>query len=402
MTNRIDPEKTSFLLKSPQFIAWRLNPSTELEEYWETYIENNPEDLDSLTHAIELFTHGIQHHSIPLAESDKVELYERINDSITHKKRQKKKNIFYSFLTTAAAIATLFFVLPLNKGVDEQINEYTDALIIKELPAQNIQLISGDKIVEFESNTNFSISKDAEISSSGEQGNNVLIPQTDQKKDVKNTIIVPYGKQSVLILADGSKLWLNAGTRVTFPTEFTGKTREISIVGEIYADVISNPSKPFIVHSPNTSVKVHGTEFNFSDYGEKLNNTEVVLVSGKVEILSDKKESLFLEPKDLYKKTGDKETISHNINLLEYTSWTNNLLIVKQKDIYEIFKYLERYYNVTFDNLGAIEKIQRSCSGKLFLSENIDDTMKGLAVLAKIQYEQNGKTIYINNKKYVE
>lgn len=391
MANKQNLKNVSYFLNSPQFVEWRLYPSAELEEYWSLYIEQYPEQKEILNQAIKKFEEVVHLSPSALSEKKKSNLYERISASVESVENKKgRKKIYYYLLASVAIVAILLLTIPFNKFMVE--TEDYQALVIEELPSENIRLVVGDQVVEFDSNTTFEVSEKNGISTSNKEGSNVLF--AEQKKEVRNTIIVPHGKQSVLVLADGTKLWLNAGTQVTFPTEFVGNRREINVVGEIYADVVSNPAKPFVVHTTNTSVQVHGTTFNVSDYG-KDGYTEVVLVEGKVEVKSGE-ESVFLEPRDLYRKDMTGTAITHNVDLSHYISWKESLLVVHQKNVYDLFKYLERYYNVKFDNIEVVKKTKRTCTGKLFLSENLDDTMKALSVLAKIEYEQNGKTIYIN------
>ena len=88
-----------------------------------------------------------------------------------------------------------------------------------------------------------------------------------------NRIVVPYGKRSNITLADGSKVWLNSGTQLDFPTTFTGSTREINVNGEIYIEVKENKDIPFIVNTNNMSINVYGTSFNVTAYENNSPNS---------------------------------------------------------------------------------------------------------------------------------
>ncbi len=92
---------------------------------------------------------------------------------------------------------------------------------------------------------------------------------------------VPYGETSELILADGTKLHLNSGSRVTYPTSFNGEERQIFVEGEVLAEVAKNPEQPFVVHTEDMDVRVLGTSFNLKSY---MNSdcVEVFLIEGRV------------------------------------------------------------------------------------------------------------------------
>ena len=98
-----------------------------------------------------------------------------------------------------------------------------------------------------------------------------------------NTLIVPYGKRSQLQLADGSKVWLNSGSKLVYPVTFEGKRREVYIEGEAIFDVAHNAKQPFIVLSKDHEIEVLGTLFNVSNYldDESISTT---LKNGSVQI----------------------------------------------------------------------------------------------------------------------
>ncbi len=95
-------------------------------------------------------------------------------------------------------------------------------------------------------------------------------------------VSVPYGETSELVLADGTKLFLNSGSRVTYPTVFTGGERKIFVEGEILANVAKNPDQPFIAHTENINVRVLGTTFNLKAY-KNSDCVEVFLIEGRVQ-----------------------------------------------------------------------------------------------------------------------
>ena len=135
------------------------------------------------------------------------------------------------------------------------------------------------------------------------------------------------GETNWISLADGTKLWLNSGTRVIYPSSFNGDTRNIFIDGEIYAEVTSDKSKPFIVSSSGINVKVHGTQFSVKSFAGR-ENVEVVLISGSITMEDEKAENNFqrtLLPGEFVRYNTEIGTVeNYNISPDTYGAWRNN------------------------------------------------------------------------------
>ena len=124
---------------------------------------------------------------------------------------------------------------------------------------------------------------------------------------------VPYGEITSLTLPDGTHLHLNSGSRITYPSAFTGKERRIFVDGEIFADVAKDPHKPFIIRSGDVGIRVLGTKFNFKSY-TNTDCIELLLVDGAVQFDIDtdtRKQQLRMEPGDLVLY----DRVSNDINL---------------------------------------------------------------------------------------
>lgn len=100
--------------------------------------------------------------------------------------------------------------------------------------------------------------------------------------------ITPKGKRSKISLPDGSQVWLNADSKLTYTEDFGEKKRELSLTGEAFFDVVKNPDKPFIIHVDKASVRVLGTSFNVKSYSSDA-SIETSVVSGKVAFIQQKK-----------------------------------------------------------------------------------------------------------------
>ena len=221
---------------------------------------------------------------------------------------------------------------------------------------------------------------------------------TDTEKRVEvnniqtNKLIVPDGKRSFLILADGSKVWINSGTELEFPTKFSGKTREIMVSGEIYIDVVQSAKQPFIVRTPDLDVQVFGTRFNVSAYASDKTSA-VVLVNGKVEVKTKDDRSIRMNPNEMVEfRNGNMN--KENVDVSLYTSWVEGVFIFNRTPVSELFKKVGRYYNVSFENVESDKRI----TGKLYLSENLHDVISSISLLTGKKYMIEGNIIKVINK----
>ena len=212
-----------------------------------------------------------------------------------------------------------------------------------------------------------------------------------------NQLIIPYGKTSEVILSDGTKVFLNAGSRLVFPENFKGKTREVFLIGEAYFDVKHDQNHPFIVQLSDLRVKVLGTKFNISAYAAD-NVIETVLAEGKVAMernnagLFERATELVPDQMASFDRTT-KETNVKAVNVNNYTLWTKGLLQFENTDLNRITKRLERYYNIKIEFaqplLGGLR-----ISGKLELKEDQDEICNRIARAASVNIVKKGKSLY--------
>ncbi len=145
-----------------------------------------------------------------------------------------------------------------------------------------------------------------------------------------------------ITLADGSKVWLNSTSRIDFPFEFSAKTREITINGEAYLEIAKNSAKPFIVHLPNGSVKVLGTEFNVNTYDSNM--IKISLIEGAVSF-EGRKESILLKPGFQAVSTPGKD-YTQTFDSFKTLSWRDGIHYFDESPLSEIIKVIPRWYNV--------------------------------------------------------
>lgn len=169
---------------------------------------------------------------------------------------------------------------------------------------------------------------------------------------VQNVITTPPTLRSVFTLPDGTKVWMNGNTTITYPTFFKSKERLVELNGEAYFEVAHNKQKPFIVKSGKMLVEAVGTKFNLLSFtGDE--KQETLLTEGKVNILIEKGNERIvlgsLNPNQMAVFNSEKNCFKiKTVNPEKYTAWKDGQIIFKNDVISDVIKRLERWYNVEF------------------------------------------------------
>lgn len=214
---------------------------------------------------------------------------------------------------------------------------------------------------------------------------------------VFNTVTIPKGGEYSLILADGSKVWLNSETSIKFPIKFTGNTREVFLNGEAYFDVKKDASKAFIVRNEKADVKVLGTSFNLMSYKNEK-KAEITLVSGKVEICKGKHVKTIVPGQQA--KIGE-ETGEITVNKVDthfYTAWREGAFYFDNTKLYDLTVRLSRWYNVEFFFEDSSLKDLRF-SGGVTKYRSIDYLLDLIAKTNQVEFKIKEKAIWISHRK---
>lgn len=243
-----------------------------------------------------------------------------------------------------------------------------------------------------------------------------------------NEISVKPGAKTSLKLPDGSRVWVNSDSKLSYPEAFQGITREVFLEGEAYFDVVKDPAHPFIVHTSGIDVKVLGTAFNVKAY-ESEPTIEATLVHGMIEVSKvnhPNTSKVILKPHEklIFNKYAigknaekDMRVSDRNALLLENarpaiiiaplpksiadsaiieTSWVYNRLSFEEEKLEDLAVKMERWFNVkiTFNN----ESIKTYRLTGSFQDETIEEALKELQYLVSFSYKLNGKEVIINRK----
>lgn len=212
------------------------------------------------------------------------------------------------------------------------------------------------------------------------------------------TLENPLGMKSSVILPDGSKVTLNAGSTLTYPNAFTEKERKVRIKGEGYFEIAHDSGHPFIVHTDGIQVRVLGTKFNVKAY-EDESNIEVTLTEGSVLVgVDNSKSSLKIEPTQQvrFDKT-QKNLVKLDINLNHYTAWKDGKFYFNGITFDNIARQLERKFNVQIKTNS--EKLKNTIfTGDFVRGENLEQILRVITMDKRIKYQIEGDQVYIGEK----
>lgn len=166
--------------------------------------------------------------------------------------------------------------------------------------------------------------------------------KTPQAEVIYNTLKILRGKRFKMQLSDGTLVWLNADSEITFPSSFDGKERKVLAKGELFFDVTEDESHPFIVETPTGNIRVLGTAFNVQCYKAEVPMT--TLVRGKI-AYSFGKDSVILTPGQQCRVEDNKLSV-REVDTYEYVSWIDEVLVFKDKELDEILSTLSRLYDI--------------------------------------------------------
>lgn len=315
--------------------------------------------------------------------------YRRIESQISTKSKVKYLNLLkYAAIFVGILTVTYFVNRTTNTASNEKLT-IVSADIILQTPDNNSKIIQEEGTEEL---------KDKVGNIFGIQNGNQLTytNQSTQKELVYNTIIVPFGKKFKLVLSDGTKVDLNAGTSLKYPVNFIeGVTRDVFLTGEAFFDVAHDKKHPFIVHTDKLGVTVLGTKFNVNSYTDEA-ATDVTLIEGSVRLNTDTNlnNSVLLQPG--FKGgviDGSSKIEVQKVNTSLYTAWIHGELVIRNLPFKQIIKRLERQYNVNIKNEN--QSLDREKFNASFKNQSIENILIYFSETHKIEYQIKNNEIII-------
>lgn len=324
-----------------EFVSWvKQADRAELEAAWQLYTEldaDNPE-----------------HEAPPVAFR---EALERRLDQADRPVRIHRTRWYAAaaVLVATAGLATFFLV----NHEDKPANQSTPLIAKIDLPPGGNKAtltLSGGTTIALDDIPNGKLAMENGVNIQKNADGQLLYSVTgaNGKTDelIYNTISTPKGGQYQVSLPDGSLVWLNAASSLSFPVNFTGKERKVSITGEAYFDIKKNKEQPFIVQSGNQEVEVLGTEFNINSYLPGSIRTS--LLEGSVRVINTNSHRQVILQPGKQAVLNNQEITTNGFNADNVTSWRKGLFSYTNASLNTVMNDFERWYDVEVVYAGSI------------------------------------------------
>jgi len=374
----------------------------ELELLFNYFETADPEELKAHI-LMELQTPG-DDSSPDEKEAERLGIVQQLIKKQINARSHKYRRLFYRIV--AAAILLISFSVGINfiwhKSHNQPIlaDNHKSNKISPGLKQATLTLANGKKIIltnsmagtlALQGNTSIQINK-----------NTGIVYKVNKPGPVNsvsyNTLTTARGEQSPypLILPDGSKVWLNAASSITFPTAFTGPFRIVKISGEAYFEVVHNNNFPFEVITEKTEIKDMGTHFNVRSYSDDSGIVTTLLEgSVKVSDLSSGKSSVLVPGQQSRLNKGSHDITIEEANIDEVMAWKNGYFMFDNQRISSIMKSISRWYDVEIDynNFNNTERF----GGTFSRSSNLADILNNLSSLGKVHFKIDKRKIVVSN-----
>lgn len=378
------------LLEDDFFRESFFTPTLESQSFWKEWMEKDEVLAEEIIRANTILR-SIPYRKRVFAPNQKDLLWKRIN-ATNHNKR-----LFRYWYSSVVAMAALLFTIAGFYYANDDLTAI-EKVQKPEQQAETIQLILANEktmdIAEEDARLQYSKNGELHINTQKVETSSSAADVSRKKAPVYNQLIVPAAKRSFLELADGSRIWVNANTRVVYPVTFEDKEREIYVDGEIYIEVSPDKERPFTVKSKKMDIRVLGTKFNVSAYEEKW-EVSVVLVAGKVNVRTDNRTESVLEPSD--RLAYEKGSIDiRKVNVENYISWKDGFYTFDNECFSIVLDKLSAYYGkkISYNaEAGALR-----CSGSLNLGEDMVKVLTGLESTMPVVFTIESECISVSVK----
>lgn len=342
------------------------------------------------------------------AETDEAiqeRIYNRLSASISQKEKVKR---LFPLKAIAAAAAILLIVASGFLYLDNRLSHRSRPLTAVSADTTTMRhdiAPGGNKavlILDDGSKVDLNKATEGKIAAQGnttvnKSGNGQLVYQlTDQtptsSPPVFNTLAIPRGGQYNLTLPDGSRIWLNAASKLRFPTRFTGRERIVELEGEAYFEVAHNQQQPFIVKVKGMQVEVLGTQFNVMAYEDEA-SINTTLLEGKVKLRNDHAGEVILKPGQEGVFTGNKNFKVNKADIEQAMSWKNGYFVFNDEDLTSIMRKISRWYNVDIQYSSGTKKL--SFMGSISRFKNVTEVLNMLALTGTVQFKVEAEKITV-------
>ena len=387
-------------LEDSNFLRWLNEPTQEDHDFWNEYLKKHPSQRAKIKEATLLFNlfHSRENK---LALPEQYELWKAIQAG----SQTSGKEVFLRILKYAAILVLVFFSGAVSYYIYQNSVRQNQYQLAEINPAVN-----GEAMVILADGSKVSLDKqmsEISYSTNGRQlivNNDTITQKAETMKESMNKVIVSYGKKSMVLLSDGTKVWLNAGSQLVYPAVFLKDTREVALVGEAFFDVVKNPQKPFVVKAADVSVQVLGTRFDISAYPEDK-VIQTVLEEGKINLkysgggIFKRDYVVEMVPNQMVEfDKVSREANSSTVIVSKFVSWKDGMLEFEKVNLYKALKQVERFYNIKIlledQSIGSYK-----LSGKLDLKDEPEEVLNVIKLTVPIDWQRKSNGDFIVIKK---
>lgn len=387
-------------IENPKFLRWVFEPDDALEKDFSGFFEAHPEEEKEYRQVRkELRLLSITDHEISWQKGR--ELFQSISGQIRSSEKLRKTVAYrLNLFARYAAVAVIFFVIGalfIYFPVRDKTNlKVTEELFLKEAgtfptlyfsDGSKIEIASGNRFIDLSIGNKLVVGDDTVSYPAGSHGNGL-----------PDMLVIPNGQHLQVRMADRTSVWLNAGSRLIFPHQFSAGKREVYLAGEAFFDVSGNAKRPFYVNTSYLAIKVLGTRFNVSAYPDESEIT-AALEEGKIQILDNQsaipRVTAELVPNQLACLTkSNKELVITNQNYELHTGWKEGILQFEDEQMNQLVKKIERYFDIEIilkDTYRGEERVR----GKLDLNAGRQVVLEYLTKMTKTTINEINTNTYI-------
>lgn len=318
-------------------------------------------------------------------------------DTQRHSKKWRWPRIAVAASISVALSAGSYFILHQTAKPRQIANQQTHDIA----PGRNqatLTLANGQKIVLSKGLTG-RLATQGNMLVSVSAGNAIIYTSSTDTKPAEepiyyNTVSTVRGQESPypLILADGTKAWLNAASSITFPTAFNGKERLVKITGEVYFKVAHNPAKPFKVNVNGQTIEDIGTSFNINSYTDEP-ATKTTLVEGSIRV-SNSNNSVIIKPgQQASINAGSTSIHIGDADMEEALAWRNGIFVFNHENIRSIMRKVSRWYDVDIEYQDGVSDDWVGGSESRF--KNVSEVLRKLELTGQFHFKIEGKKIIV-------
>lgn len=311
---------------------------------------------------------------------------------LQRKKELRLRGLRWGSVAAVFVVAVFSSLYLFERGTEEPVKEQVSIALMK--PQRPVLRLDDGTTMLLDSLKGDFEEAGILVKKAGESTLSYAVEDLDLRQHIQlayNTIEVPKGSEFDLILSDGTRVWLNADSKLKYPVTFGNDKREVELEGEGYFEVMRDEMRPFRVVVEKQTVEVLGTEFNVDAYpGEK--NTYTTLVRGKVKVDSDG-QTVILDP-GMQSVVNDEKMYTRKVNVAEVVSWRNGMFVLENHTLEEIMSKLARWYDFTVFYQDASLK-GATFKGKIPRYASFESVLDILEKTGEVKFNVKNQTVTV-------